>query len=285
MRVVRISLCMLVLYIFAVQADVGGSEPIVVSEGEEWSVIESDFYKIHYSEKYKEDAIKVKGFLDLTIKAMREEFKAHDPNAILERILCNVFLHPEPNNKARDGMSLCYTNYIKDKCHAELHFLTPSMYREDSKNVVGELKKTDHYFHRYVVHEYSSIFLGVIVRSKSGGWHKNRSEAPSWFWQGYEEYLGMVRSSKHSRTVTYQKYLDVVRKNPSRIKVAFGLQTRDSYIDGFALLAFMHDHFGREMVQSILMSEKETFGEAVEHCLETNLDDFHNAFKEWLKKS
>lgn len=285
MRVVRIFLCMLVLYIFAVQAEGAGSEPIVVSEGEKWSVIDSDFYKIHYDRRFEKDAKKVKTFLDLTIKAMREEFLAHDPNAILKRILCNVFLHPRPNDKAGDGKSLCYTRYIKDKCHAELHFLTPSMYRADSKNVVGELKKNDHYFHRYVVHEYSSIFLGVIVRSKTVGWFRNRSNAPSWFWQGYEEYLGMVRSSKHSRTVTYQKYLDIVRKNPSRIKVAFGLQVRDSYVDGFALLAFMHDHFGRERVQSILTSEKETFGEAVKHCLETNLDDFHNAFKKWLKKS
>ena len=103
MRVIRISLCILVLYIFAVQTEGVGSDALVISEGEKWSVIESDFYKIHYSEKFEKDAVKVKGFLDLTVKAMREEFRAHDPNTILKRILCNVFLHPKPNDKAGDG--------------------------------------------------------------------------------------------------------------------------------------------------------------------------------------
>lgn len=284
MRIIRISLCILVLYTITVKTEGAGSAAIVVPKDEKWSVIDSDFYTIHYSKVFEKDALKAKTFLDLTIKAMREEFSAHDPNTILRQISCNVFLHPKPNDKAGDGKSLCYTRYTKDGCQAELHFLTQSMYSAESKNVVGELKKADYTFHRYVVHEYSSIFLGVIVRSKLRGWFRNGNNAPSWFWQGYEEYLGMVHSSEHSRIVTYQKYLDIVRKNPSRIKVAFGLQIRDPYVDGFALLAFMHDCFGRERVHSVLTSDLETFGEAMKCSLETNLTDFHDTFKEWLKK-
>jgi len=41
-----------------------------------------------------------------------------------------------------------------------------------------------------LVHEYSTVLLDLVCRAKGSGWQF--FEAPKWFVQGYEEYLGLT---------------------------------------------------------------------------------------------
>jgi hypothetical protein len=156
---------------------------------------------------------------------------------------------------------------------------------------VGESKAADHHRYRYIVHEYSSIWLGVIVRDKQKGWHVNGNDAPNWFWQGFQEFLGMTLSSQHSRTVTFSKYMAAVKNEPDSVLLARGYKDKTQriivqrdYTDGFALLAFMHDRFGREAVQNILTSQQETFWQAMNEAFQMNADEFYDEYQAWVEE-
>jgi hypothetical protein len=155
---------------------------------------------------------------------------------------------------------------------------------------IGERKKEDHYFFRYIVHEYSSVWIGVIARGKAKGWYANGKDAPNWFWQGYEEYLGMTLSSEHSRTVTFSKYMAVVKADPDSVMLACGYRDKTprivvdrDYTDGFAILAFMHEKFGKKAVQRILASEKETFREAMRESVQMDEASFYQKYQNWVQ--
>lgn len=261
------------------------------ASGVNWHTMTTENFTVYYGKGFACDAIQTTTCLKSAIASMTKEFSAYAPQEILMTIDCHVFLHPEPNAKASDGTSACIARSLPDgRRYAELHFLTPSRYSPDAKNSIGELKKDRNYFFRYIVHEYSSAWLGVIARSKEKGWYANGNDAPNWFWQGYEEYLGMTLSSEHNRKVTFAKYLASVKKDPDRVMIAHGYRNKsprivvtDDYIDGFALLAYMHDRHGKKAVQSILASDRETFGEAFEEAMQLNASDFYEKYQEWLQ--
>lgn len=254
-----------------------------------WQTIESENYTLYYGQDFMHDAIRTEDYLNRTIEAMTKEFASHGPTSILSKVECHVYLHPEPNEKASDGRSVCSTRGLEGgRRYAELHFLTPSRKSPNSRDSLGELKDENHFF-RYIVHEYSSIWLGVIVRSKERGWYVNDQEGPNWFWQGYEEYLGMTLSSEHSRTVTFAKYMEFVKQDPDQVLVAYGYRDTTprivveyDYTDGFALLAFMHDRFGKSAVQDLLTSERETFREAMADCFQMDATEFYEQYQQWL---
>lgn len=257
-----------------------------------WSTIETENFTIYYGKDFAGDAQRAKTYLNSTIDSMVKEFSEYEPEKILKKVDCHFYLHPEPNEKASDGSSVCITRGLDDgRRHAELHFLTPARYSPNSRNSAGELKKENHTFFRYIVHEYSSIFLGVIARGKEKGWYVNGKDAPNWFWQGYEEYLGMTLSSAHSRKVTFSKYMAFLKKDPDRVMVAYGYRDKtprivvqNDYVDGFAVVAFMHHQFGKEVVQSILVSEKETFREAMKDAFQIEVDTFYEKYQKWIQE-
>ena len=262
------------------------------AEDSSWSMIETDNFTVYYARNFADDAQKAKTYLDRTIEAMVREFSDYKPREILKKVDCHFYLHPEPNEKASDSMSLCYTRGLDNgRRHAELHFLTPARRSPTSRNVAGELKREDHTFFRYIVHEYSSIFLGVIVRGKKKGWRANGKDAPNWFWQGYEEYLGMTLSSTHSRTITFSRYMAYLKDDPDRVMVARGYRDKtprivvqDDYVDGFAVVAFMHHRFGKKAVQRILTSEEGTFREAMKDAFQMDAETFYEEYQQWVQE-
>jgi hypothetical protein len=254
-----------------------------------WSTIQTANFTIYFHKDFAEDAQKARTYLERTIDALRQEFAEHSPEKILDKIDCHFYLQPEPNELAFDGQSLCRTRGLSDgTVHSELHFLTRGRYRPDSLNSVGEPKAADHTFHRYIVHEYASIWLGIISRDKKKGWRVNGNDAPNWFWQGYQEYLGMTLSTPHSRTVTFAKYMAAVKNDPDSVLLARGhkdktlrIVVQRDYTDGFALLAFMHDRFGRKAVQSILTSQQETFWQAMNDAFGVEAEKFYEDYQSW----
>ena len=139
------------------------------------------------------------------------------------------------------------------------------------------------YFFKTVVHEYSSIVLEQITRSKRKGW--TICKAPSWFVQGYQEYLALTLSSDHSRTVTVSLYKDLCTRDPTRVHLCgppdkLMLTVKNDYVDGAVLLMFMHEEFGRDRVHALLKSDSKTFCQAL--ATELGLD-YAGLFRRWQK--
>ncbi|NQT13309.1 MAG: hypothetical protein HQ582_11205 [Planctomycetes bacterium] len=270
-----------------------GEDPVLRKGTDDlWSTMKTENFTIYYGKDFASDAQRAKTYLNSTIESMVEEFSEYEPEEILKKVDCHFYLHPEPNEKASDGRSVCIMRGLDDgRRHAEIHFLTPARYSPDSRNSVGELKRANHTFFRYIVHEYSSIFLGVVARGKGKGWYANGNDPPNWFWQGYEEYLGMTLSSAHSRSVTFSKYMALVKEDPDTVMVAYGYRDKtprivvhNDYRDGFAVLAFMHHQFGKKAVQSILSSEKETFRDAMRDSFQIDAAEFYEKYQQWVQE-
>jgi hypothetical protein len=283
--------CVLVSGASGVENPAGGPE-IAPSTNVPWSTIKTANFTIYFHKDFSEDAQKAQTYLERTIESLKQEFADHDPERILEKIDCHFYLHPEPNELAFDGQSMCRTRSLEGgRRHAEIHFLTHAQYSPHSVDSVGEPKKADHRFFRYIVHEYASIWLGIISRDKEKGWRVNGNDAPNWFWQGYQEYLGMTLSLPHSRTVTFAKYMAAVKDDPDSVLLARGHKDKSpriiverDYTDGFALLAFMHDRFGRKAVQSILTSQQETFWLAMNEAFHMNPEQFYDEYQVWVEE-
>ena len=94
--------------------------------GTDWKTITTDNFTIYYAPEFADDAQKANTYLDSTIESLRKEFSGYEPEKILKKIDCDVYLYPEPNEIASDGRSVCITRGIDGgRRQAELHFLTP----------------------------------------------------------------------------------------------------------------------------------------------------------------
>lgn len=234
---------------------------------------------IKYAPTVGADARKFDNWLNDAATAMTAEFGAHEPEEILSLIKsCTVYIYDQPNSSAAEGLAL-----VDPESHeitARIHFLAPSKHGPDALTSLLE-PMDDNYIYKTLVHEYGTLFLASITDRKSG-W-KYFHEAFGWFEQGYEEYLGVMFSSEHSRTVTKMKYLQTSLSDPSRIDFDFGLNVENDYTDGVVLMMFMHDVYGKEQVQQILASPEPTFAKAILKVV-GSLDAFRDKFSAWRQQ-
>lgn len=108
------------------------------------------------------------------------------------------------------------------------------------------------------------------------------ARSTGWFVQGYQEYLGLTRSSDHAREVTANLYRERSRKDPSTVRM--GLQVENEYSDGVALVMYLHDAFGPDKVKAILTSEAHDFWTAVGRELDLNPQELVDGFHNWLRR-
>ena len=103
-----------------------------------------------------------------------------------------IYVHAQPTADADVGRAMLRTARRSSALEAELHLLAPSLHPPDTATVVG-LRFDDAYFAKLLTHEISTLFLETVTEEKSSGW--TLYDAPSWFVQGYEEYLGLTLAS------------------------------------------------------------------------------------------
>lgn len=234
------------------------------------------FLKLHFAKSNEKDAAKVAAYFKDAEQRLNKEFESH--GKLLEGVDCDVYLHEESNEYANEATCTLLTNYDEARGKAAIHFLAPSKYDATHLTSAGE-PKDEKTFYKYVVHEFSTIYLERLARVKKEGWLRG----PAWFTQGYEEYLALTCSSERARTETLAKYIAIVKADPARVDFSFGLEARDPYIDGAVLVAFLHETFGRERVQQVLCSTEATFGAALKKELGVTLESFAEKWTAWLK--
>ena len=230
---------------------------IVVPTRIAWETLNTSFVGIRYAFEYKADAELYAKFIDDTHRALRTEFSSTDIDTLARTpVPCTVWLHPQASNAINAGSALASTAYSSSPL-CELHFLTPGAYAATDQccTKIGEQRSLEQ-LHRIASHEYSTIVLDRLTRSRAG-WRFH--DAPEWFEQGYEEYLGCVIASEHTRTVTLAKYRELLAKAPDRLR---DVGVENPLIDGPVLVQILHQRFGREKVHAILLSSEKTFDDA-----------------------
>lgn len=200
---------------------------------------------------------------------------------VLKNADINVYLPPTPTDKAGRDLATIQSGVRDGNYYADLHILSPSTIIGDCCTNVGEYFDAN-YVAKTLAHEFSSILLDNTTRQKEKGW--SFYSAPSWFVQGYEEYLGLTQSTDHTLNITLEKYKQTLRQSPTNIYVGeFGIDTQDVYIDGALLVLFLHETFGKEKVQAVLASPKRTFFGAFETELGVTFDELAQRWNEWLE--
>jgi hypothetical protein len=237
-----------------------------------WLQIKKDYYILHYRPNYDKDAQIAAEYFDRAIRSLINEFLEHDSSFLLKYSICQIYLFSSPTEKAKEGYATTITKYVGNKLNAEIHILALSAHNPSDKTNVGE-PMDENYFFKTIVHEYSIIILELLTRKKTKGW--TFYDSPDWFHDGYEEYLSLMRSSKHSKEVTFIKYLNEIKNIPSHISWDNGIKVHDRYIDGSILISFLHDKFGKKQTQAILRSAEATFNDAFAKTFGIDLHDFY----------
>jgi len=245
-----------------------------------WKERETPFYRLHYDASQTEDFQQLCVYANECVQNLREEFGQQRVDSLLKSAEIDIYLQPRPTSAAAPGLATLRTGTKDGIYRAELHLLAQSAHPEGAMTNIGETMD-DNYFFKTLVHEYSTIVLERLTSHKQTGWRF--FDAPSWFVQGYEEYLGLMLSSKHNRTIVFDKYLELHRADAQRLDKNFSAVKSD-YIDGAVLIRFLHETYGKDKVQSLLVSEAVDFWSAVKAELGVDRMQLYAAWLQYRSK-
>jgi len=243
------------------------------------SPIVQDKIRFHFESTGVKDAEELASFFPGAIQLLQGHFANPRLRSIVTGFDCDVRIYARPHAKATSNLATVNTAIVEGVYRAEIHLLTTSAIDVRSRTHLGEQKDLA-YNQRLLVHEYAAPLLDRITRSKPKGWRF--FSAPTWFVQGYEEYLALTCSNEHSKSVTMARYLGTLRAKPGRVRIGEGLQVESPYIGGAMLVRFMYEHFGAEKLYALLLAPEPTFEAAASTHLTHYPDSFFEAWSTWL---
>lgn len=225
-------------------------------ESPRWSRAEYDEFDLYYSPDVAEDGRLIARLSQDAISRLLKQFSI-DRTVWEDRNDLSIFVHATANDDAGPGNAIVKTIRSSDRVMAEFHLLAPSAHPPHVATGAG-LPFDDAYFAKLVTHEISTLFLEYVTSTKHSGW--DIYAAPSWFVQGYQEYLGLTQASIDTKVIT-DAYHVQAKKNRERVRVV--LDVENDYIDGALLVEFLHDQYGDLAVHRLLNSGQSDFWAAL----------------------
>ena len=245
--------------------------------------IATPYYTLHASADQRRDAELLAATLDHAIAAMIVDYAAADADKLLRSATVRIHVSSIPNDMCGPGHATNQSSWDGKRSTAEIHILAPSAHADPaapgSPRTSMDEPMDNAYVQRVLVHEYATVLIESICRSKPRGW--SFWDAPPWFVQGSEEYFGAMYSSPHARDVTLPLYKRATLER-SLITADWGLDAREPYISGPVLIAFLQEHYGRDAFIGILRSELPTFGAAMREATKASPSEFVEQLKAWL---
>ena len=247
--------------------------------------IEAAYYTLSAPAELEADASAMRSALDQGIEALKRQFAPLDVATLLSKATVTVQLHPQPTDEAGVGNASTESG-TKDGTvetyYARIHLLAPSAHPADARTAAGEPMDLA-YCKRVLVHEYSTVLLDLVGRVKGAGWRF--FDAPDWFVQGYEEYLGLTCADARAGKGTLGKYISMVKAHPEWVSFDFGLDVAQPYVAGPVLIHFLHERYGGARVRAVLISRERTFGRAMRTSLGMGVDQVGADWTAWLQKA
>jgi hypothetical protein len=249
----------------------------------EWLVTQSGRFRIFYRHSFEDAATRVGILLNIARVNLLKEFPSRALAEELDAVDFRVYLYAKRTRHADEVKTSIVTEVQAGTYCATLHLYGPTARRQDAapsgKTRGGELL-------HLLVHEVSAVVLDLFTRTKKEGW--GFFQAPTWFVQGYEEYLGRTLSGTAIRAAFVGPHLKEKLREAGRVRLTkseggWSFSAKDVYGDGAILLLFLHETFGKERVQAILASEAKTFSEAVTGTLGITWEALFDRWTEWVK--
>jgi hypothetical protein len=247
--------------------------------------ISTPYYTLAAGADRGADAKVLAGALDVAIAALIVDYAEAGADRLLRAATVRMHIASSPNEQCGPGHATNISSWNEGSCAADIHLLAPSAHPDPASAGAPRTSMNEPmdagYCQRVLVHEYSTVLLESICRSKGRGW--SFWDAPPWFVQGAEEYLGVMYSTPDALNVTFAKYRQETRGR-SLVTGDWGIDAKSPYISGPVLVAFIHEHFGRDAFIEVLKSEQPTFGAAMRAVLKCSPEEFYKAFTAWLDR-
>lgn len=232
----------------------------------------------------EEDRRLVRELVRQGLEDLSAEFQDEGRLGLLSDLRLEVVVHGKPTavfchgqtDHVGEGQALTCTDERNGQPFATIRILAPSRHSPAARTIVDE-PKDGTYIHKTLVHELSMLFLWRITRRKPAGWRLWDPNTPRWFYDGYEEYLSLIRSTPHSRQVTLPKYRARAQENLSA-----GVPV-DVYVRGALILEYLHERFGRPKLIALLRSEQPTFQGALRATLGSDETAIFNGWHVWMR--
>lgn len=158
-----------------------------------------------------------------------------------------------------------------DVVNTSITFIAPSVAAEES-----DYYDEDYYIGN-IAHELGHIYFYRIRNLTSGYLWSN---VPSWFHEGFSEYLKLLVLGEQCFDEKYDWYLPEI---PNII--AYGIAgISNVYPGGSWILRFIDSKFGINTIKAIITSNQSTFLYALSEATNLTLAQFEEQLKEWLKE-
>lgn len=242
---------------------------------ERWLQAEHEEFTLFYTPGLAEDGRIIGRLSQDSITRLLEQFSI-DRATWQDRNDLVIFVHGTIGDDAGPGNAVIRTTRSTNGVKGQIHVLAPSAHPAHVTTAAG-LPFDDAYFAKLVTHEISTMFLEYLTSTKRSGW--DIYSAPSWFVQGYQEYLGLTHSSVDSKHIADAYHL---RAKQDRDRVNVILDVESDYIDGALLVEFLHDRFSDTAVQGLLNSAEPDFWTALFEETGLTVATLQAAYTEWL---
>ena len=238
----------------------------------EWLEEDNGQYTIYYVQEYEQDVEFVRTWMDRAERLMLDKYGLQRHGYDI-----SVYLPPAPTSYAGRGLSTLVC--CRSDGTGEIHYLTPSApaYGEGS---LGTLRLSANDYHsKTLVHEYVTVAHQRVSENKPRGF--SYYSAPSWFYQGLEEYDGMFHSTESNRTTGYERLLDYAEKSLQGTFYNFG--SSSPYFGGLLLQTFLVEQYGEDIHLDLLTSEQPTFDLALDEQLARHGRTASEAFEDFQR--
>ena len=240
-----------------------------------WRSQEQRLFRVRYPDGLEADEARVSEATSNAIKALDAWFAGRVQPFARHGYRLTLSLYPHSTHLASPSRTTIVTRQENGINVAELHLLAPSRHcsgRAGDPAGFGQAA-----LEKLITHEISTLYLDVLTRDKEAGWRF--FSAPSWFVQGYEEFLALALTDDQASGDSKRAGAQSRAKSND---LSLGIRTKDVYADGAEMMRFLHEAYGADAIRNVMTSDRPTFWTAMK--AETGLGpvEFLERFQGWL---
>ena len=215
-------------------------------------------FNVQFPEGYETDASNMLAWANQVVYTLQKSFSDF-LDVIDSRILIIIKDTGDPSHASADPANVLIT------------FVAPSVAVEEN-----DYYDEDYYIGN-IAHELGHIYFYRIRNLTSGYlW----SDVPSWFHEGFSEYLKLLALGEQCFDEKHHWYFPEI---PNII--AYGIAgISNVYAGGSWVLRFIDSEFGIDTIKAIITSKQSIFLAALTEATNLTLAQFEEQLKEWLKE-
>ncbi len=237
----------------------------------------AQWFRVESHDASAEDEALTSRLLCRTVVRLRAMFGVEATERCLRGLDCVVRLHGKPTATVTESAANLVTGSRDGRYEATIDVLAPAGFSASYRDIAGLAAGEDHHA-KVLGHEYATVLLDRITAQKAAGWRF--FSAPSWFVQGYEEFLAVALLDAATRDDVLELWARA-QADPDRVRFHPSFAVKDPYLDGAVMLHFLHDSFGAERVRALLAAGQPTFDEAFVATFGGSLDSLEARWKTW----